>query len=214
MIKIVLALFSLLVLPIAAYAEYYKYEDSNGSVVFTDNPSSIPGSKKAKIKKIKDSQETQKNNTENMRPRANSPEINNEEENDFIKDKFRTYLKDKYNINAKETCHIETKLLQIEKIIKAIWRQQSQAMISGNLEHAFSFFSVFTRDEMRRKMSGMSKSEIKEIFESYESIEINSLDEKEGRAECGVIRAEGSETFSYPASFMRDPDCVWRIRGY
>jgi hypothetical protein len=87
-------------------------------------------------------------------------------------------------------------------------------MVAGNLEQAFVLFSVFSRDEMRRKMSNMSKADIKEIFGSYKSIEINTIDEKDGTAECGVIREEKDGEFSYPASFIRDPDCVWRIRGY
>ena len=212
MIKII-TFFLSFTITIPAHAEYYKYEDSNGNVVFTDNSSSIPSSKRAKIETAKDSQESQISISENFRPDTNAHEINNDKQDDFIRKKFKTYLKDKYNIIAKDSCPTETKL-QIEKVIKSIWRQQSQAMISGNMEQAFGYFSVFTRDEMRRRMSNKSKSEIKEIFGSYKSIEINTLDEKDGTAECGVIRDEGSGTFSYPASFMRDPDCVWRIRGY
>jgi hypothetical protein len=213
MIKNICALFLLFTLTVPAYAEYYQYEDSNGNAVFTDDPSSIPNSKRAKMKTVNDSQAAQKSTSENIRPDMHSSEINNKQQDVIISDKFKTYLRDKYNIDAKESCPSETKA-QIEKVIQSIWRQHSQAMISGNLNQAFGFFSVFTRDEMRRKMSDMSKSEIKEIFKSYKSIEINTLDKTDGIAECRVIRDEGSETFSYPAAFMRDPDCVWRIRGY
>jgi hypothetical protein len=130
-----------------------------------------------------------------------------------IRDKFKSYLKDKYNIDAKDSCPAETKD-QIEQSIKMLWKNQSQAMVSGNLEQAFGYFSVFSREEMKRRMSNMSGADIKEIFGSYKSIEINTLDENDGTAECGVIRQEKSGEFSYPASFVRDPDCVWRIRGY
>ncbi|RII26070.1 MAG: hypothetical protein CXR30_17065 [Geobacter sp.] len=174
MIKLIFAFITLLALTAPAFAEYYKYEDSNGNVVFTDNPSSIPRSKSAKMNTVRDSQETQKQISENIRPDTHSPEINNKKQEDFIREKFKTYLKDKHNIEAKESCPAETRV-QITNVIKTIWRQQSQAMISGNLDQAFGFFSVFSRDEMRRKMSSMSKSEIKEIFGSYKSIEINTL---------------------------------------
>lgn len=130
-----------------------------------------------------------------------------------VRDKFKSYLKDKYNIDAKDSCPAETKA-QIEQNIKTLWKNQSQAMLSGNLDQAFVSFSVFSREEMKRSMSNLSRADIKEIFGSYKTIEINTIDENDGIAECGVIREEKSGEFSYPASFIRDPDCVWRIRGY
>ena len=73
-------------------------------------------------------------------------------------------------------------------------------MASGNLEKAFGFFSFLARDKMKRKMSDMSKEQIKNIFSNYESIEIYTLYENDGIANCGVIRKEKSGTFSYPVS--------------
>jgi hypothetical protein len=150
---------------------------------------------------------------ENTQPDRNSLETKNNKQDDYIREKFKKYLKDTYNIEAQDSCPAETKEM-IGQNIKTVWQRHSQSMISGNLEHAYSYFSVFTRDEQRRSMSRFGKSELKKIFSSYKAIEINTVDEKEGIAECGVLRDEGTETFSYPAAFMRDPDCVWRIRGY
>jgi hypothetical protein len=119
----------------------------------------------------------------------------------------------KKEFNAKESCPTESKQ-QVEQAIRSTWTGMAQAMVSGKHDKAFSFFSVFSRDEMKRRMSGMKPEELKKIFSNFESIEIRSLYENDGIAECGVLRQEGSKTYSYPASFVRDPDCEWRIRVF
>lgn len=129
------------------------------------------------------------------------------------KDKMKQYLQEKYNINAKEACPDGT-TEQVKRSINTLWKEHSQAMITGNLEKGFRCFSIFTQDEMQRRFSNMPKAEIKEYYASYESIEIYDLDLQDGVANGGVVRKEKSEEFSYPVTFMRDPDCVWRIRGY
>jgi hypothetical protein len=187
-----------------ANAEYYKYIDENGNVVFTDNAGNIPENQRSKVKTFKEQQDSPSKPVEKDLGNKNA----NEKE---AQGKLMDFLKREYS--AKEVCPTKTKD-QANQTIKATWGEMAQSMVSGDLEKALGFFSVFSRDAMRRRMSAMSKENMKDIFSNYKSIEINSLYEQDGIAEGGVIREDKSGTHSYPASFVRDPDCEWRIKGF
>jgi hypothetical protein len=186
-----------------ANAEYYRYIDENGNVVFTDNASNIPENQRSRVKTIE----------EQHAPPSRSDEKNINIQYKTEKESQRE-LKDilRKESGGKEACPPETKD-QAKQAIKATWAEMAQAMASGNLEKAFDFFPFFSRDKMKRKMADMSKEQIKNIFSNYESIGIYTLRENDGIASCGVIRKEKSGTFSYPVSFGRDLDCRWRIRS-
>jgi hypothetical protein len=186
-----------------ANAEYYKYIDENGNVVFTDNAGNIPENQRSKVKTFKEQQDAPSRSDEkNINIQYKTEKESQRELRDILRKES----------GAKEACLPETKD-QARQAIKATWAEMAQAMASGNLEKAFGFFSFFSRDKMKREMSDMSKEQIKNIFSNYESIEIYTLRENDGIASCGVIRKEKSGTFSYPVSFGRDLDCKWRIRG-
>lgn len=210
LINYAIALLMLCVPLNASFAEYYKYKDANGNVIFTDSPSNIPEGQRANMKTVmepaKNSETSPDNNLPGKRPLDDQRKMQDEEMNKYLKEYG------KRESSAKESCPSESRQ-QAERAIRASWTGMAQAMVAGNREKAFGFFSVFSRDEMNRRMSGMKQEELKRIFSNYKSIEIGSLHENDGVAECGVLRQEGSETYSYPASFVRDPDCQWRIWG-
>ena len=186
---LIIALVSLALLT-QSNAEYYRYIDENGNVVFTDNPGNIAENQRSKVKTFKEQQDAPS--------KSDEKNINNQYETEKeTQRELRDILKKEYE--AKEPCPPETKD-QAKQAIKATWAEMAQAMASGNLEKAFGFFSFLARDKMKRKMSDMSKEQIKNIFSNYESIEIYTLYENDGIANCGVIRKEKSGTFSYPVS--------------
>ncbi len=200
---ILILVFILFALVIHAHAEYYKYVDENENVVFTDNINNIPENQRSKVKILREQQGTPESSREKDLPNQYKSEEDTQRQ-------FMDTLKKNYG--AKESCPEETKG-EAEQAIKTTWTKMAQAMVSGNLEKAFSYFSIFTRDEMRRKMSNMSREKIKNIFSNYKSIEIESFYQDDGIAECRIIREEKDGAYSYPASFVKDIDCEWRLRG-
>ena len=122
--------------------------------------------------------------------------------------RFKDFLKKEYG--AKESCPDETQA-EIQQAIKSTWSKMSKAMVAGDLERALTYFSVFTRESNRRKLSSFSLEDLKSIFGNYETIAIYTIDK--GAAECGLIRKEKTGNYSYPVHFVKDLDCVWRIRG-
>jgi hypothetical protein len=103
---------------------------------------------------------------------------------------------------------------QAEQTIKTTWDRMAALMVSGDYEKALEFFSYYARDEMKRKMARLSREDIRQTFSNYKSVEVLNLHLEDGVAECGIIREEKTGTYSYPASFIRGPDCVWLIRGF
>ncbi len=191
---IIVAVLLFLSLPVHA-AEIYKYIDENETVVFTNDYSRVP--------------EGQRQNTEQYR-------YQNSEKNKRIEEKeadklFIEMLKKEFD--AKESCPSETRT-EVEEIIKSTWEKMTQALISGDLDTALSHFSVFSRDEYRKRFSGMGRDKIKSIYGSgkIKAVTLNTLYD-DGIAECGIIRKESAGEYSYPLNFVRDLDCTWRIQG-
>ena len=139
-------------------------------------------------------------------------EINITNETEKHKIPYSDSVSTEENYGAKESCPKETKE-QAKQAIKSTWIKIVQAMVSGDIEKAFSYFPSFSRDEMKRRMSDMSREQLKKIFSNYKSIEIESLYQDDGVAECGILREEKDGTYSYPARFVRDLDCEWRLQG-
>lgn len=187
-----------------AHAEFYKYVDENGNVVFTDNIGNIPENQRSKVKALKEQQGASQNSSENdLHNQSNSAEEAQRQIIDTPKRENRT----------RNSCPAETEA-QAAQSIKTTWTTMVQAMVSGNLEKALSFFSITSRDDMKRKMLSMSSEQIKRIFSNYKSITIESIYLEDGFANCGIIRAEeNGEEYSYPSRFGRDADCMWRLRG-
>lgn len=189
--------------PTAVTGEFYKYIDENGNVLFTDDISKVP--------------EAQRSKTENYNYRSDTPnesdypsESETSDADEYLEN-YKEFLKEKYG--AKETCPDETEA-EIQQAIETTWSQFKQAMIAGDLDEAFTYISIFHQDENRRKIQDLGKKELKDIYSSFERVQIETLYKEDGVAECGAIREEKTGTYSYPMRFIRDIDCVWRIQGF
>jgi hypothetical protein len=194
-----LMLFSVTV-PLPGAAEYYKYLDENGNMVFTDDITKIPENKRHKVEINKDRPGTSQSAIKQESEKSGQEEFNR---------LLRKYFEEKFG--AKESCPLDTDT-EIEEAIEYAWNSIARAMMAGKLEKALSHFSVFTRDEYRRRLSGHGRDHLQSLFGSIESLEVSEL--TKGRAECGAIRKEGSRVYSYPVRFVKDPDCIWRIYGF
>lgn len=189
-----------LTVPLPGSAEFYKYVDEKGTMVFTDDITKIPENKRHKVEINKDRPGTSPSAIKQESEKSGQEEFNR---------LLRKYFEEKFR--AKESCPLDTDT-EIEEAIEYAWNSIARAMMAGKLEKALSHFSVFTRDEYRRRLSGHGRDHLQSLFGSIESLEVSEL--TKGRAECGAIRKEGSRVYSYPVRFVKDPDCIWRIYGF
>ena len=220
MIRIIFLLFLCTIIsPTSVIGEFYKYIDENGNVLFTDDIGKVPEAQRSK---------TENYNYRNSAPNesdyfsesqtsfdANESNYSSESETsseaDEVLENYKEFLKEKYG--AKETCPDETDS-EIQQAIETTWSHFTQAMIAGDLEEAFTYIAIFHQDEIRRKIEDLGKKELKDIYSSFERVQIETLYKDDGVAECGAIREEKTGTYSYPMRFIRDIDCVWRIQGF
>ena len=68
MINYVIALVMFCGLTTPAYGEYYKYQDANGNVIFTDNPSNIPEDRRYEMKTVMEPKRNKETIAENDLP--------------------------------------------------------------------------------------------------------------------------------------------------
>jgi hypothetical protein len=202
MIKLfsLLSLLFLLTGPVPAAAEYYKYVDEKGTMVFTDDITKVPENERRKVEVNKDRPGSSQSGFSQESEKPGEEEFNR---------LLRNYFEERYGV--KESCRSETDT-EVGEVIEYTWNSMVRAIVWGKLEKALSHFSVFTRDEYRRRLSDYRGDHLRTLFRSIEYLEVSEL--TGGRAECGAIRKEGSKVYSYPVRFVKDPDCTWRIYGF
>lgn len=171
-------------------AESYKYTDDNGSIVFMDDLNKIPENQRSKAQKLEEKAAPHTPTEENLPDRNNS----NRQAYPQALEKLKS-------------CPIETRE-EKERAIKSTWDKMVSAMVPGNREKAFSYFSMERRDEHRRALADANMNQLAELLKNL-PIHIMSLEEF--GAEVEVLREENGTTFSYPAEFIKDFDCEWRI---
>jgi len=217
--RIIFLLFLFVIIsPISANGEFYKYVDENGNILFTDDISKVPEAQRSITDKYNyrgatpnESDYPSESEGSFDIDESDYPSKSKTSDADEYLENYKEFLKEKYG--AKETCPDETDT-EIQQAIETTWSHFTQAMIAEDLEEAFTYIAIFHQDENRRKIGDLGKEELKNIFSSFERVQIETLYKDDGVAECGVIREEKTGTYSYPMTFIRDIDCVWRIQGF
>ncbi len=112
-------------------------------------------------------------------------------------------------VEAKESCP-EEKREEIKEEIEMIWTNYNNAVLTGKFEEALSYYSVLSRDQHRQILEAIDMDKLRSNFKEFKGIEINSI--YNGRRVDGeLIIKEEAGLYSYPVTFIKDPDCTWRI---
>jgi len=99
----------------------------------------------------------------------------------------------------------------IEGLLRAKWEAMKRALRAGDTETSLNYFVAGARDQYRQIFTALITEEINSIFSDLE-FELETLTGRLG--ECGVVRIEEGEAYSYPVTFVQDENGIWRIMGF
>lgn len=100
---------------------------------------------------------------------------------------------------------------EMNTLLKGKWDGMKGALISGDIENALSYFVGGSKDRYREVFTGLG-SKLSSIFSSITEVKLNKLYGKV--AECGAIRTEAGGRYSYPVTFAKDENGIWKIMGF
>ncbi len=100
----------------------------------------------------------------------------------------------------------------MEDLLGAKWEAMRTALLGGDMETALQYFVGLNREKYREIFTEFGSDKVNRIFSGISEIRLYTL---YGRvAGCGAIRTETGGTYSYPVTFVRDENGIWRIKGF
>jgi hypothetical protein len=99
----------------------------------------------------------------------------------------------------------------METILRRTWDGMKQAILSGNIDAAMTYFVSDEVDQFRDLANDPAVQFAARLAE-IDRIELNVLEGK--MAEAAAIRMEYGEEIAYPVSFVMDEKGVWKIFGF
>ena len=98
---------------------------------------------------------------------------------------------------------------QLENHLKDIWEQMKSALIAGRMETALNYFMPGVKGDYQIMYTKAGPDKIKAYFSRIKSIHLTNSYGKV--ANCGIMIEEADGTFSYPLTFVKDHNGVWKI---
>jgi transcriptional regulator with PAS, ATPase and Fis domain len=102
---------------------------------------------------------------------------------------------------------------QVEETLSRIWNLVANRLLANDIEGALVYFNDGVKDRFRNQYKQMGKDKIASLMAgAKDGVEIESLYD-DRIANCGIVRKEGAEEYSYPIRFIKDMDGSWKING-
>jgi len=100
----------------------------------------------------------------------------------------------------------------LKVVLTQVWDGMKTALLSGAVETALGNVIDSKKDLYRTMFTEIGLSNIQSLLSTNLGFELESFNGNS--AECGIIREENSEVYSYPISFTKDASGAWKIRGF
>ena len=100
---------------------------------------------------------------------------------------------------------------EMDNLLKGRWEGMRGKLTGGDVEGALKFFVRGSQDSYRQAFTEPGKN-LADIFSNIDEIKLHTL--KGQVAECGAVRIENGIPYSYPISFVRDENGIWKILGF
>jgi PKD repeat protein len=101
---------------------------------------------------------------------------------------------------------------QFETDLRSTWDTMKTTLLGGDVEGALVHFVPGNQDRYRDTFTALGNTKLTSIFS--EIVEIRLYTVNESAAECGAIRIEKGKTYSYPITYVRDENGLWKILGF
>jgi hypothetical protein len=101
---------------------------------------------------------------------------------------------------------------EMDILLSSKWEGMKTALLSGDMETALQYFVGLNREKYKQIFAEFGSDKVNRIFSGISEIKLYTV---YGRvAGCGAIRVETGGTYSYPVTFVRDENGIWRIKGF
>ncbi len=101
---------------------------------------------------------------------------------------------------------------QLDGLLKKKWDEMKAALMRVDIEGAVGYFVAGSRDKYRQIFTQLGSDKINSIFSNISEIRLYTAYGQV--AECGAIRSEAGKAYSYPVTFVKDENGIWRIIGF
>ena len=85
-------------------------------------------------------------------------------------------------------------------------------LLNGDIESALNYFVIASTESYNSLFTDLGPDNIITIFSGLTTLGIQSSIGQ--TIYCGVIREENGERYSYPVTFVKDENGLWKILGF
>ena len=183
-IKVISLFCALTLFPSLALADIYEWTDSDGSVHFSDSPTSVPKGKRPIVR------QDEKNN---LSPSSRQPSSNIAPQKNIQEAPPRTIPKPK---NEPSPVDPATKAE-----IQLVWQKLRSAILGRDFKAALNQIIPGMHDSFKREFNDPS-IDIVERLREVERLEVYTVTEDD--AQAGAIKTESDGVYAYPVNFMKN----------
>ncbi len=101
---------------------------------------------------------------------------------------------------------------ELEPLLKGKWDGMKTAILNGNVDGAMAYFASGIQDRYRAIIDRLGAAKLIGAVSSISDIKVYDLNE--GGAEGGALRNETGGIYSYPITFVKDENGIWKILGF
>ena len=99
----------------------------------------------------------------------------------------------------------------MDMLLKSKWEGMKTALMNGDVEGALGYFDIEFRDKYRAIFEAL-RSSMPEILATF--VEFNLIELYEYTVEYEIVANENGILYSYPVTFIRGEDGIWRFRAF
>ena len=102
--------------------------------------------------------------------------------------------------------------IEMDTLLKSKWEEMKSALMRGDIETALTYLVSKNRDKYRQIFINLDVNRINSIFSNIAEIKLYNV--YGNSAQYGAIRSEIGGAYSYPITFVKDEDGIWKILGF
>jgi hypothetical protein len=99
---------------------------------------------------------------------------------------------------------------ELDALLKSKWEGMKAALVSGNIKEALTYFTGPVPERYRQTFTRL-QANLHGLISSIESFHL--LDVTDELADAEVFRTRNGVTYSFPVTFVKDRNGLWKIQA-